>query len=273
MSKKFIDLFAGIGGFHLAFSDLGAKCVFASELDKSARLTYVKNHDIDNFAGDINNVVPSNIPDHDILCAGFPCQPFSEAGYKKGFADTRGTLFYSILEILKTKRPSSFFLENVRHLKNHDGGKTLAIMKKEIEKVGYSFHDFIVLAKDHGVPQFRPRLFMIGFSDSRHFTPPDKRKLNITMSDILGGYCPRDIGFTLRVGGRGSNINSRHNWDSYMVNGKVKRLSIAQAAAMQGFPPDFIFPLSQTQAMKQLGNSVAVPAIRDYAKSIMSVLE
>jgi DNA (cytosine-5)-methyltransferase 1 len=269
MTKTFIDLFAGIGGFHQAFADLGAKCVFASEIDENAKKTYLSNHKVDTFVGDINDIEPHDIPDHDILCAGFPCQPFSQAGFKKGFDDTRGTLFSNILNILIAKQPSAFFLENVRHLKKHDDGKTFAIIKNKIEGAGYSFYDFIVHAKHHGVPQFRPRLFMIGFKNKTCFAAPNQRELKITMSDILGGECSREIGFTLRVGGRGSGINSRHNWDSYLVDGEVRRLTVKQGAAMQGLPPEFIFPVSEREAMKQLGNSVAIPAVRDYAERIL----
>ena len=122
----FIDLFAGIGGFHLGMNHVGAKCVFVSEKDTYARLTYQKNFEIGepelfngNFAGDITKVNPQDIPDFDILCGGFPCQPFSNAGKQHGFNDVRGTLFFNIVEIIKTKQPKAFFLENVRNLVKH----------------------------------------------------------------------------------------------------------------------------------------------------------
>ena len=133
MSKvTFIDLFAGIGGFHLALHNVGAECVFASEWDDSARLTYETNFrkissnlfKNGNFAGDITKVDKKSIPDFDILCAGFPCQPFSQAGFKKGFSDIRGTLFFDIAEIIRVKKPKAFFLENVRGLYSHDEGRT-----------------------------------------------------------------------------------------------------------------------------------------------------
>lgn len=268
----FIDLFAGIGGFHLAFSALGAECVFASEINEQARKTYLANHNVGELAGDITQINVQDIPYHDVLCAGFPCQPFSQAGFKKGFQDTRGTLFSSIVEIIGAKKPKAFFLENVRHLKKHDEGKTLQVIKHSLESLGYSFNDYIVYAKDHGVPQMRPRLFMIGFKDRIDFTPPQKRELTLTMSDIMGGECNKDIGYTLRVGGVGSGINSRHNWDSYVVDGEVRRLTVHHAKKMQGFPHDFVFPVSDKEAMKQLGNSVAVPAIMDYASAIIKAL-
>lgn len=268
-SFTFIDLFAGIGGFHLALEQLDGHCVFASDINRHARTTYLQNHTPDIFDEDISKVPPSVIPDHDILCAGFPCQPFSQAGYKKGFSDVRGTLFFNIMEIIREKRPKAFFLENVRHLKNHDNGSTFRTIEGMLIEEGYSFHPFIAKGTDHGLPQPRPRLFMIGFRDNSLYTPPEKRDNYITMSMILGGACPRDIGFTLRVGGRHSPINGKHNWDGYVVDGVPRRLTVREAAAMQGFPDNFIFPASEREAMKQLGNSVAVPAIHDYAANIV----
>ncbi|MCA9359083.1 DNA cytosine methyltransferase [Candidatus Kaiserbacteria bacterium] len=287
----FIDLFAGIGGFHFAFHNLGSKCVFASEWDTHARNTYQHNFskiqpelfkeglfaEGENlFAGDITKVDKNKIPDFDILTGGFPCQPFSQAGYKKGFEDTRGTLFYDIVEIIKAKKPKAFFLENVRHLYKHDNGKTFETIKNTLtEELGYSFYHNIVKASDHGLPQHRPRLFMIGFRDKDiEFEFPEKRTLEKTMSDIFdGAKVNRDIGFTLRVGGKGSDINDRRNWDSYYVDGKVRRITPKEGKRMQGFPEDFEFPVSDSQAMKQLGNSVAINAIQDYAEKIIEALE
>ncbi len=268
----FIDLFAGIGGFHLAFSRLGCQCVFASENNDKARQTYQANYSIENFAGDINYVNPKDIPDHDILCAGFPCQPFSIAGLRKGFQDVRGNFFDVIMSIVREKRPRAFFLENVRHLRRHDKGRTFAIIEASIQKAGYSFFPYLVYAKDYGVPQMRPRMFMLGFRDLNNFVPPPQKKLELTMSHILGGKCTREVGYTLRVGGAGSGINDSHNWDSYIVDGKVVRLTLKQAMQMQGFPADFVFPVSRAQAMKQLGNSVAVPAVQAYARAILDTL-
>ncbi len=279
---KFIDLFAGIGGFHLALHNLGAECVFVSEWDKDARKTYETNFakispklfKSNNFAGDITKVEASSIPDFDVLCAGFPCQPFSQAGFKKGFGETRGTLFFDIVRIIKEKQPQAFFLENVRHLLKHDNGKTFNTIKRIIEEeLGYSFHYKIVKASDFGLPQHRPRLFMVGFKDNTlDFKFPNPVPLKFTMSDVFGGKCKKEIGFTLRVGGRGSHINDRRNWDSYIVNGKVKRLAPKEGLKMQGFPEDFELPVSHVQAMKQLGNSVAVPAIQAVAECILNTL-
>ena len=280
---KFIDLFAGIGGFHLAFHNVGAECVFASEWNTAARLTYEANFakispqlfKIGNFAGDITAVNKGSIPDFDILCAGFPCQPFSQAGFKKGFADIRGTLFFDIVEIIRTKQPEAFFLENVRGLYSHDEGRTFETIKRIITKdLGYSFHHSIVKASDHGLPQHRPRLFMVGFKDSStEFEFPAKRKLKFTMSDVMKGEVDREIGFTLRVGGKRSPIDDRRNWDGYIVDGEVRRLTPSEGKKMQGFPYNFKFPVSDSEALKQLGNSVAVTAIQDYAEAIVQSLE
>jgi len=276
----FIDLFAGIGGFHLAMHNLGGKCVFASEWDKNARKTYVENFKPlspelfgGNFVGDITDINPQDIPDFDLLCAGFPCQPFSQAGFKKGFDETRGTLFFNIVEIIKEKQPKAFFLENVRHLLKHDNGRTFNIIEKIIkEDLGYSFFYKIVKASDFGLPQHRPRLFMVGFKNGEDFEFPEPVQLTLTMSDIFDAPCSKEIGYTLRVGGRGSKIHDRRNWDSYLVNGEVVRIQSGHGLKMQGFPNDFIFPVSETQAMKQLGNSVAVPAIQAVAKNIIEKL-
>jgi DNA (cytosine-5)-methyltransferase 1 len=280
---KFIDLFAGIGGFHFALHNLGAECVFASEWDEPARKTYAHNLErvspklfkSGNFVGDITKVNKKEIPDFDILTGGFPCQPFSQAGHKKGFEDTRGTLFFDVAEIIKVKKPKAFFLENVRHLHKHDDGKTFDEIKRILtEELGYSFQEFIVKASDHGLPQLRPRLFMIGFKNPKlQINVPEKRELQFTMSDVMGGVVNRDVGFTLRVGGRSSGVADRRNWDGYIVDGVERRLTPDEGKRMQGFPSDFEFPVTNTEAMKQLGNSVAVWAVQDYAKEIIKTLD
>ncbi|MGY6530020.1 MAG: HpaII family restriction endonuclease [Cyanobacterium sp.] len=286
---KFIDLFAGIGGFHLAFHSLGGQCVFASEIDTHARKTYQYNFysmnpelfDQGMFNDDIRKISPHEIPDFDVLCAGFPCQPFSQAGHKRGFNDNhkseRGNLFFNIVDILEIKRPKAFFLENVRGLISHDKGKTFQIIRSILEEeLSYSFYYQIVKASDYGLPQLRPRTFIIGFRDEgflKGFNFPPPKPLKFDMSDVWGGKCSREIGFTLRVGGRGSNINDRRNWDSYLVDGEIKQLMPEQGKKMQGFPDSFEFPVSKKEAMKQLGNSVAVDAVRECGKSLLDHLK
>ena len=285
---KFIDLFAGIGGFHQAMHELGGECVFASEIDMNARKTYEYNfrkyapHLFENglFNKDIKTIMPEEIPDFDVLCAGFPCQPFSQAGKKYGFNDNhkseRGNLFFDIAEIIKVKKPKAFFLENVRGLVNHDSGNTFKTIQHILtEELGYSFYYQVVKASDYGLPQLRPRAFMVGFRDEnvlRGFNFPPKIPLRFNMSDVWGGECSREIGFTVRVGGRGSKIDDRRNWDAYLVNGEVKRLSFKEAQKIQGFPDNYHFPVSATQAMKQLGNSVAIDAVKAVGSNLISYM-
>lgn len=185
MAKKkqytFIDLFAGIGGFHQAMHSVGMKCVFASEWDKYARVSYEANYKSispqlfsDNykyFNNDITEAIPEEIPKFDVCCAGFPCQPFSIAGLRKGFEDTRGTLFFNIVNIVKEKidsgnPPKVLFLENVKGLKNHDKGKTLQVILETLEELGYSYKYEVLNAKYFGVPQNRERLFIIAWNKS-----------------------------------------------------------------------------------------------------------
>ena len=284
---KFIDLFAGIGGFHLALHSLGSECVFASEINPYARKTYIHNHSKispklfkkNNFAGDIKLIDINDIPDFDILCGGFPCQPFSQAGFKRGFEDSkedRGNLFFDIVKIIQEKKPAAFFLENVRHIKNHDEGRTFLTIQKILEDEGYSFKFKMLKASDHGLPQHRPRIFMVGFrgetTEESTFEFPASEPLTMTMSDIFGKPCNKAIGYTLRVGGRGSGLMDRRNWDTYIVGGEVVRIGTKEGIKMMGLPKDFEFPVSETQAMKQLGNSVAVPAVRATAKKLLEYL-
>lgn len=284
---KFIDLFAGIGGFHLAFHRLGAKCIFASEIDPVAREIYEKNFKKISpnlfplsFNKDIYDLNTNEINDFDILCAGFPCQPFSQIGHKRGFKENfegRGNLFFEICRVLEDKEPRAFFLENVQHIKNHDGGRTFKIIQENIRNLGYSFYYKKIRACDYGLPQLRPRIFMVGFKDedtkTEYFEFPDPIKLKKTMSDIFEGDCSREIGFTLRLGGMGSKIDDRRNWDSYLVDGKVIKLQSGHAKQMQGFPRSFKLPESRTKSLKLLGNSVAVDAVYAVAKQMLKYME
>lgn len=171
---KFIDLFAGIGGFRIALESLGGTCVFSSEIDPYARETYYNNFN-EYPSGDITKILPHEIPFHDVLCAGFPCQPFSIAGKRKGFNDTRGTLFFEIEKILESKRPKAFVLENVAGIVNHDNGKTLKVIEETLERLNYQFAWKLLNAKDYGIPQNRNRWYCIGF---------DKTYFNITFNDL-----------------------------------------------------------------------------------------
>jgi DNA (cytosine-5)-methyltransferase 1 len=280
LKYKFIDLFAGIGGFHLALHRNDMQCVFASEIDKEARKTYLANHQINpsQFNEDITTISPELIPDHDILCAGFPCQPFSQAGYKKGFKDERGNLFSNIRAILEEKKPKSFILENVRHLLKHDNGKTFNIIYSALVDLDYYVEYKVIKATEFGLPQHRPRIYIVGFHNkllntAKPFLFPKAIKLKTTMSDIWGAECSREIGFTLRVGGKSSPIDDRRNWDGYYVNGQIRRLSPKEGKKMMGFPDSFEFPTSNSQSMKQLGNSVCVDVVEHIAKEVKLYLD
>jgi len=282
---KFIDLFAGIGGFHLALHRAGLECVMACEIDKYARKTYEANYNKISpkifsknlFFEDIVNVDSSNVPSFDVLCAGFPCQPFSQAGQKKGFGDeNRGNMFFEIMRIVSKKKPKVLFLENVRHLIKHDDGKTFQLIQEYINYEGYDFAWKLIKASDHGLPQHRPRVYMICFRKDlgiSNFEFPKSRELEITMDDIFNGNCNKKIGFTLRVGGKSSGLHDRRNWDTYLVNDQVVKLKKEEGLKMMGFEEDFVFPVSETQAMKQLGNSVAVNTVYDISIKILKILE
>lgn len=189
MNKKefkftFIDLFAGIGGFRLALEKINGKCLFSSEIDKDCAETYQANFG-EIPQGDITKIDPQTIPNHDILCAGFPCQPFSISGKKKGFDDTRGTLIFTILKIIKTKKPKVIFLENVKHLKDHDSKKTLQTIIGSLEKIGYKTEWHILNAKDFGLAQNRERLIIVG-SRNKNFDFSKLSKIKPkTIKDIL----------------------------------------------------------------------------------------
>ena len=174
---KIIDLFAGIGGIRLGFEQAfdDVRCVFSSEIDKYAVQTYQANHGGETVCGDITQTDVADIPDHDILLAGFPCQPFSQAGLKKGFADTRGTLFFDIERILLAKKPQAFLLENVKQLKGHDKGRTLQVILAHLQQAGYKVYTEVLKARDFGIPQNRERIYLVGFLNHNvnfHFPQP-----------------------------------------------------------------------------------------------------
>lgn len=278
---KYIDLFSGIGGFHIAMENHDLQCVLACEKDKFARQTYIANFshkypDLNNnmFPSDVTQLDIETIPDFDILCAGFPCQAFSLAGKKMGFEDTRGTLFFNVAHIISIKKPEVFILENVRNLIKHDNGKTFQIIQNTINELGYKLYYKILNTADYGLPQARKRIYLIGFKNHTiNFNFPSPKPLRYTMDNIVNGQCNKKIGYTLRCGGRHSPLFDKHNWDGYIVDDKEYRLTIEDAKKMQGFPDDFIFPVSERQAMKQLGNSVSIPVIEEITHSILTALK
>ena len=160
--QTFIDLFAGLGGFRIALESLGAKCVYSNEWDKYAQEVYQMNFD-EIPEGDITKVNAEEIPNHDILCAGFPCQAFSISGKRQGFEDSRGTLFFDVARIVKEKKPKVVFMENVKNFSTHDNGNTLGVVEKTMVELGYTFYWSVLNSLDYGVPQKRERIYMVCF--------------------------------------------------------------------------------------------------------------
>ncbi len=302
----FIDLFAGIGGIRIPFQELGGRCVFTSEWDKFAQKTYRVNYGQEP-KGDIRSIDAKDIPDFDILLGGFPCQPFSQAGLKKGFADTRGTLFFEIERIIEEKRPKFFLLENVKQLKGHDKGRTLKVILEHIDALNYHVEYKILRAGDFGVPQNRERIYIVGIDKSYYDLPfgysfpfPDPPHIKTRLGDILEknvdekytisqrlyeGHLRRKEEHKRKGNGFGfsvfdenaeyvNTLSARYYKDGSEVmidQGAEKpprKLTPRECARLQGFPEQFIIPVSDTQAYKQFGNSVAVPVIRAIAQKI-----
>lgn len=306
---NFIDLFAGIGGIRIPFQELGGKCVFTSEWDKFAQKTYRVNFG-EEPQGDITKIDAKDIPDFDILLAGFPCQPFSQAGLKKGFSDTRGTLFFEIERILKEKKPKAFLLENVKQLKGHDRGRTLRVILEHLDKLNYYVKYEILRAGDFGVPQNRERIYIVGLDKDYfnlpkdydfHFPDPTFGKTRLgdileknvddkyTISDSLWeGHQRRKKEHKEKGNGFGyslfnsdsaytNTISARYYKDGSEIlieqTGKnPRKLTPRECARLQGFPEQFVIPVSDTQAYKQFGNSVAVPVIRAVAKKLVNAM-
>lgn len=183
----FIDLFAGLGGFRIALESLGARCVYSNEWDEPVQKVYADNFG-DTPEGDITKVDEKTIPDHDILCAGFPCQAFSISGKQRGFEDSRGTLFFDVARIVKEKKPKIVFMENVKNFATHDEGRTLAVVKATMEELGYIFYQKVLNAVDYGVPQKRERIYMVCFRNDLKFGEfkyPKSFKLTKHVEDYL----------------------------------------------------------------------------------------
>ncbi|WP_151193831.1 DNA cytosine methyltransferase [Cysteiniphilum sp. JM-1] len=304
---KIVDLFAGIGGIRLGFEQAfeDAKCVFTSEIDKHAIITYQANFNGAEVNGDITTIEESHIPEHDILLAGFPCQPFSQAGLKKGFSDTRGTLFFDIERILKYRKPKAFLLENVKQLKGHDKGNTLKTILDHLHGIGYKNTKYEVLkARDFGIPQNRERIYIVGFLDENikfDFPNPLNKKTRVgdilednvddkyTISDRLwSGHKRRKLenkkngkGFGYGLFNKSSEytntLSARYYKDGSEIlieqKGKnPRKITPIEAKRLQGFPEDFKIPVSNTQAYKQFGNSVCVPVIYAIASNIRKAL-
>lgn len=300
----FIDLFAGIGGIRRPYQNLGGKCVFSSEIDKFAIKTYEENWG-ETPSGDITQISEKDIPNFDILLAGFPCQAFSIAGKRKGFADTRGTMFFEVERILEYHNPKCFMLENVKGLTNHDKGKTFKIMLDILEnKLKYKVYYKVLNAKDFGVPQNRERIIIVGFKNHDvdfKFPEPTAQKVKVgdilekdvdekyTISDkIWASHQRRKEQHKAKGNGFGyslfndespytSTISARYYKDGSEIlieqKGKnPRKLTPREAARLQGFPDDFKLAVSDMQLYKQFGNSVPTKMIEAVANEIYNAL-
>ena len=307
---KQIDLFAGIGGIRQAFQRQGGYNVYSSEWDKFAQTTYRINFG-ETPDGDITKVNENDIPDHDILLGGFPCQPFSQAGLHKGFEDARGTLFFDVARIIKAKRPKAFMLENVKQLKGHDKGNTIRVILSVLDELNYYVPEPQVLNAYHfGVPQNRERIIIVGFN--KDYLPENYKEFKYPEGHIddsirVGDILEKNIGdrFTIsdklwqghqsrkkmheeKGNGFGfcifnedskytSTISARYYKDGSEAlieqPGKNPRmLTPRECARLQGFTDDFIIPVSNARAYKQFGNSVCIPVIEAVAKAMLEYL-
>ena len=319
---KFIDLFAGIGGFRLALQNSGGKCIFTSEWDEYAKKTYRANFGETPFGDITKESTKSFIPnDFNVLCGGFPCQPFSHAGLKKGFEDTRGTLFFDVADIInrriENKNPIDvIFLENVKGLKNHDKGNTLKTIIKTLDNLGYDVKTEILNSKNFGVPQNRERIFIVAWlkdknktfkfplgidyneniiyeKDDLIKTKPTKvgdiliknPEEKYTISDKLyAGHIRRRKEHKEKGNGFGfssfdknapytSTISARYYKDGSEIlieqeEENPRKLTPREAANLQGYPKNYVIPVSDNQAYKQFGNSVSVPVIQTVFNEI-----
>ena len=305
---KIIDLFAGIGGIRLGFERAyhgKIESVFSSEWNKYSVQTYQANFGMEKVHGDITKIDENDVPYHDILLAGFPCQPFSQAGLKKGFDDIRGTLFFDIARILKAKQPPAFLLENVKQLRGHDKGKTLEVIMNTLKDIGYKNVQYQLLkARDFGLPQNRERLYIVGFlNDDVKFEFPKPLNIETCVGDVLeknvdpkytisdklwAGHQRRKKENKAKGKGFGyslfttesaytSTISARYYKDGSEIfiaqEGKnPRKVTPKEAARLQGFPEDFKIPVSDTQAYQQFGNSVPVKVIEAIAKEMLKHL-
>ncbi len=300
---KFIDLFAGIGGIRLAFESVGGVCVFSSEWDENACKTYRANFGEQPY-GDITKINAYDIPDFDILLAGFPCQPFSIAGKKAGFNhETQGTLFFDVERILKAKKPKAFLLENVKNLTAHDNGNTFKTIISHLEALGYNVYYKVLNALDYGVPQKRERIIICGFIDKVdfEFPKPIDKKDRKTLSDILEQNV--DKKYYVKASIRNSRLERLKDQEypkpyishenmagsitphpycsalragasaNYILINDERRPTERELLRIQGFPDTFKIVVNYGQMKHQTGNSVAVPMIEAVAKQMMIAMK
>lgn len=307
---RFIDLFCGIGGFRIAFQNAGARCVWSCDWNEYARKTYHENFQ-ETPHGDIHTAAVSEIPAHDILCGGFPCQPFSLAGVSKknslgrkhGFDDKeQGNLFFAIADIIEFHQPQAFVLENVKNLVSHDQGRTFKIIRDTLtDALGYTLYTQVIDAKGL-VPQHRERIFLVGFREPLAFDFPkfpeqgpllesilDKNvDPKYTLSDHLWEYL-QNYAKKHKAAGNGfgyglvtpkdhsRTLSARYHKDGSEIliaqgSRNPRRLTPRECCRLMGFPGNFKIPVSDTQAYRQFGNSVVVPVVERIAKAVMKTL-
>lgn len=306
-------MFAGIGGICLAFKQAGADIVWANDIDKYACETYRFNFGNDYLVeDDIRNINPTALPDIDILTAGFPCQPFSIMGLQKGFADPRGTMFFEILKVIDIKQPEIIFLENVKNIIKHDRGKTFSIIHASLAQRGYGIKYAILGAHTHGdIPQIRDRIFILAFKDynmMNRFSFPGEILLTKNIDDIVDRkkkvherfyYTDNNRNYMLLCE-RMNNKNAIYRIDDTGIAMKawlicptlkanmgtypdripiikdeygIRRLTLKECLALQGFPVDFGFPeLAQKEAYKQIGNTVCVPVVKKIVEELKTCI-
>jgi len=317
----FIDLFAGIGGFHYALESLGATCVFSSEIDNKAKGVYEINHHV-RPEGDITMIDEKKIPKHDILCGGFPCQAFSISGKQKGFEDTRGTLFFDIARIVAYHTPKVLFLENVKNFARHDDGNTLKIVINTLQKLNYTVFTKVLNTSKFGLPQNRERIYIVAFNNEEFSKIdfkfpsvnlvssledileefPEKGKIieredvtfykdYSTQKNIFGEvmlpnkpiqigkvskgrqgeriYHPKGHAITLSAYGGGIGAKT----GLYKIASAIRKLSPRECARLQGFPENFIYSNSISEAHKQFGNSVSINVLQYILKEITKVIQ
>lgn len=306
LSLKYIDLFCGIGGFRLATEivcqeyQIKPQCVFSSDIDPDAIATYEGNFG-EKPAGDITRIAAKEIPDHNMLLAGFPCQPFSICGKLNGFEDIRGTLFFDIARILKEKRPYTFILENVKQLKGHQSGKTLSRILEILEDIGYYTQYKILNALDFGLPQKRERIFIVGFLEPINFEWVSETKTMKSLAEILESnisssyYASEKIRKNRLAKYQGKKYQEPTIWHenkaghisaypyscamragaSYnylLVNGE-RRLTEREMLRLQGFPDNFKIVRPYSAMRKLVGNSVAIPCVTSVIHSVIQAIE
>lgn len=305
----FIDLFCGIGGFRQALESVGGTCVFSSDKNKNARLTYQANYG-DTLAGDITKIKAEDIPPFDILCGGFPCQSFSIGGKQRGFEDKRGQMIFEIIRIAEYHKPSVLFLENVDNLVRHDNGNTLKVILELLQGIGYDVHYKVLKANGYGCATIRKRIYFVCIRKDLNinFEFPEPFESDVAVEDYLDPdvdghyYIDRpDIIFykpditerikdTYRMGyigniGQGRRIYSikghcptfvctsrgpAGGTESYYINGRVRRLTPNECRRIMGFPENFIFPVAEARAYEQIGNTVCVPVLKAIARQIVA---